>query len=77
MFDRALDAFQQAHRLNPRSASVLTGIAFTFQLQGRLEEAIEYYHRALSMQRDDVFATEILNYAVQEAAEQPVSMEEL
>jgi len=75
VYDRALDAFQQANRLNPRSGSVLAGIAFTLQLQGKLEEAIESYHRALSMQRDDMFATEMLNYAVQEAAERPVSME--
>jgi len=75
VFDRALEAFHQAHRLSPRSASVLSGIAFAMQLQGRPEEAIEYYHRALSLQRDDAFATEMLNYAVQEAAEQPFSME--
>mmetsp|Transcript_63945 Transcript_63945/g.177394 ORF Transcript_63945/g.177394 Transcript_63945/m.177394 type:complete len:559 (-) Transcript_63945:55-1731(-) len=75
VYDRALEAFRQANRLNPRSAPVLAGIAFTLQLQGRPEEAIEYYHRALSMQRDDAFATEMLNYAVQEAAEQPFSME--
>lgn len=74
-YDRALEAFRQASQLNPRSAPVLSGIAFTFQLQGKLEEAIEYYHRVLSIQRDDVFAMEMLNCAVQEAAEQPISME--
>lgn len=74
-YDRALEAFQQAHRLNPRNASVLSGMAFTLQMQGKLEEAIENYHRALSMQRDDVFATEMLNHAVQEAAEQPINMD--
>merc|ERR1719247_272048 len=74
-YDRALEAFRQAVQLNPRSAPVLSGIAFTLQLQGKLDEAIEYYHRVLSMQRDDVFANEMLNYAVQEAAEQPMSME--
>jgi len=74
-YDRALEAFRQANRLNPRSAPVLSGIAFTMQLLGRVEEAIEYYHRALSLQRDDAFATEMLNYAVQEAAEQPLGME--
>jgi len=74
-YDRALEAFRQAVQLNPRSAPVLSGIAFTLQLQGKLDEAIEYYHRVLSMQRDDVFANEMLNYAVQEAAEQPISME--
>mmetsp|Transcript_30216 Transcript_30216/g.48798 ORF Transcript_30216/g.48798 Transcript_30216/m.48798 type:complete len:576 (+) Transcript_30216:149-1876(+) len=74
-YDRALEAFRQASQLNPRSAPVLSGIAFTFQLQGKLEEAIEYYHRVLSIQRDDVFAMEMLSCAVQEAAEQPMSME--
>mmetsp|Transcript_94553 Transcript_94553/g.276308 ORF Transcript_94553/g.276308 Transcript_94553/m.276308 type:complete len:569 (-) Transcript_94553:8-1714(-) len=75
VYDRALEAFRQAHRLSPRSAPVLTGIAFTLQLMLRPEEAIEYYHRALGMQREDPFASEMLNYAVQEAAEQPFSME--
>mmetsp|Transcript_147038 Transcript_147038/g.273812 ORF Transcript_147038/g.273812 Transcript_147038/m.273812 type:complete len:563 (-) Transcript_147038:127-1815(-) len=75
VYDRALESFQQASRLSPRNASVLAGVAFTLQLQGKLDEAIEYYHRVLSIQRDDVFATEMLNYAVQEAAGQPVGME--
>lgn len=75
VYDRALAAFQQAHRLNPRSSSVLSGIAFTMQLQGRPEEAIEYYHRSLSIHRGDAFAAEMLNYAVQEAAEQPCSLQ--
>lgn len=74
-YDRALGAFRQAHRINPRSAPVLSGIAFTLQLQGKPDEAIEYYHRALSLQRDDTFAAEMLTYAVQEAAEFPVGME--
>ncbi|CAE8623242.1 unnamed protein product [Polarella glacialis] len=74
-YDRALEAFQQANRLNPRSASVLSGIAFTLQLQGKPDEAIEYYHRALSIQRDDAFASEMLSYAVQETGENDSSME--
>lgn len=74
VYDRALEYFQQAYRLSPNS-SALSGIAFTLHCTGRIEEAIEYYHRALSMQHDDVFATEILKFAVQEAAEQPMSME--
>lgn len=75
VYDRGLEAFQQASRLNPRSAPALSGVAFALQLQGRPEEAIEYYHRALSIQRDDAFSAEMLNYAVQEAAERPVDME--
>jgi len=73
-YDRALMAFQQAHRLNPRCASVLSGMAFTFQLQDRPDKAIEHYHKSLSIHRDDAFAAEMLNYAVQEASERSCSM---
>jgi len=75
VYNRALDAFQQANQLNPRNASVLSGIAFTYHLQGNLGEAIEYYHRALSLQRGDAFASDMLNFAVSEAADLPVHME--
>eukprot|EP00930_Biecheleria_cincta_P031173 TRINITY_DN21633_c0_g1_i1.p1 TRINITY_DN21633_c0_g1~~TRINITY_DN21633_c0_g1_i1.p1 ORF type:complete len:591 (+),score=131.47 TRINITY_DN21633_c0_g1_i1:75-1847(+) len=68
-YDRALEAFQQAHRLNPTSAGVLSGIAFTLHLQGKPNQAIVYYHRALSIDRSDAFASEMLSYAVQEAGE--------
>lgn len=74
-YSRAMEAFEQANRLNPRSSLVLSGIAFTHQLQGRLDDAIENYHRALALNRDDVFSSEMLNIAVQEAAELPVQME--
>jgi anaphase-promoting complex subunit 6 len=72
-FDRALEAFNQAHRLAPRNASVLAGLAHILQLQGQIEEAIEHYHRALSLNRDDVFSAEMLSYAVQEAADIPLN----
>eukprot|EP00928_Gymnodinium_smaydae_P016962 TRINITY_DN16441_c0_g1_i1.p1 TRINITY_DN16441_c0_g1~~TRINITY_DN16441_c0_g1_i1.p1 ORF type:complete len:594 (+),score=94.57 TRINITY_DN16441_c0_g1_i1:91-1872(+) len=69
VYDLALEAFQQASRLSPRSASSLSGTAFALQLLGRIDEAIEYYHQALSIQRDDAFSAEMLNYAVCEVAE--------
>ncbi|CAK0895839.1 unnamed protein product [Prorocentrum cordatum] len=69
LYGRALEAFQQANRLNPRSAPALTGIGFSLQLLERPEEAIEYYHRALALRRDDPVAAEMLGYAAQEAAE--------
>lgn len=74
-YDRALEAFKQANRLSPRCASVISGIAVCLQLQGRIDEAIEHYHRALSIQRDDVFAAEMLGFAVQELDDQISDME--
>merc|ERR1719191_1012007 len=34
VYERALEAFQQAQRLQPKSSSVLVGIAYTYQLLG-------------------------------------------
>jgi len=73
--DRALEAFQQARKLDPQNASVLSGVAVSQHLLGNLKDAIDNYHRALSLQRDDAFTAEMLNIAVQECAEQPMNME--
>ncbi|CAJ1399836.1 unnamed protein product [Effrenium voratum] len=63
----ALEAFRNAQRLDPKSSSALAGVAFALHLQGKLDEAIDFYHRALSLERNDAFCAEMLNYAVMEA----------
>jgi len=67
---RALEAFRAGLRLQPQSRGALSGVAFALQLQGKLDEAIEYYHRALRSDCNDAFCSEMLNYAVHEALEQ-------
>ena len=62
----ALEAFRRAERLEP-SGRALSGVAFALQLQGRPDEAIDYYHRALNLDRNDIFSAEMLNYAITEA----------
>ncbi|CAD7972416.1 unnamed protein product [Amoebophrya sp. A25] len=62
VFEKALSASDGA------SATAHCAVAFVRHLSGDLDSAIENYHRALSLQSDDPFAQEMLNYAVQEAA---------
>jgi len=66
--DKALEAFTKAHTFNPKSAASLAGIAFTNHLLGHIHIAIEYYHRTLGLNRDQVFASEMLNNAIKESA---------
>jgi len=69
-YDNALHAFQTSLNLSSGvSASALAGVGFTKHLLGDLDSAIESYHRALSLRPDDVFVTEMLRHAVEEAGE--------
>eukprot|EP00405_Crypthecodinium_cohnii_P056064 CAMPEP_0206613490 /NCGR_PEP_ID=MMETSP0325_2-20121206/56740_1 /ASSEMBLY_ACC=CAM_ASM_000347 /TAXON_ID=2866 /ORGANISM="Crypthecodinium cohnii, Strain Seligo" /LENGTH=570 /DNA_ID=CAMNT_0054133631 /DNA_START=46 /DNA_END=1758 /DNA_ORIENTATION=+ len=68
--DHALESFKQARKMAPQNSSALCGIAFTLQLSNKPCEAIDYYHRCLSINREDQFAIEMLNQAAQEAATQ-------
>lgn len=53
--------------LCPRRASSYASLAFTHQLLGQLDLAIEYYHRALGLRPDDAFAASMLSRALSEA----------
>jgi len=66
--ERAKRAFEQAQRQNPKSGGALVGLGFAHHVLSDLDAAIELYHRALALQRDDAFAQEMLNRAVMEAA---------
>lgn len=47
--------------------SGFAALAFTRHLMGDLDEAIDFYHQALSCKPDDPFSSEMLNKALQEA----------
>ena len=67
-FDEAINWYEQALRLAPKSASIYTALGFTYQLKGnfqsRMEKAIECYHKALSLKPNDTFAQEMLTLAL-------------
>ena len=59
--------YERAVGLCPRRASSYASLAFTHQLLGQLDLAIEYYHRALGLRPDDAFAASMLSRALSEA----------
>ena len=67
-FDAAIEWYERALGLAPKCASTHTALGFTHQLKGNFQsnmgEAIECYHRALSLKPDDTFAQEMLTLAL-------------
>jgi tetratricopeptide (TPR) repeat protein len=58
--------YERGVGLCPRRASSYAALAFTHQLLGELDVAIEYYHRALGLRPDDAFAATMLSRALSE-----------
>jgi len=53
-----------------RAFSLLCALGFTYHLTGALEEAVSYYHQALGLRPRDAFATDMLDRALGEMANQ-------
>eukprot|EP00898_Chlorokybus_atmophyticus_P002261 jgi/Chlat1/3035/Chrsp206S03287 len=64
VYGEAVLWYEKALCLSPQRGSTLAALGYTCHLQGRLADAIEYYHSALSLVRDDTFTAEMLNSAL-------------
>ncbi|XP_065073015.1 cell division cycle protein 16 homolog, partial [Ochlerotatus camptorhynchus] len=69
-YEEALEFHRRALFLKPLSASTYTAIGFVQALMGCLDEAVESFHKSLSLRRDDVFTTTILKYVIEDLAEE-------
>jgi hypothetical protein len=56
----------QALVLRPLSASTYSSIGYVHALMGDLIEAVEAFHKALGIRRDDTFSTTMLNSVVEQ-----------
>ena len=53
-FDEALDCFNTILIRNPKSVEALHNKAITLEFQGKLEEAVKVYYKALNINPNDV-----------------------
>lgn len=60
----------QALILCPQSSSTFAGIAYVHALIGNLEDSVDWFHKALSIRRDDTFSSTMLNYVIEQLCEQ-------
>ncbi len=53
---RAGDSFREAMRLQPGNAALCNSLAFSYDMQGQLDAALNFYERALALDPDNVQA---------------------
>ncbi|KAJ4980598.1 hypothetical protein NE237_031435 [Protea cynaroides] len=64
MYHKAISNYEKALALSTKSVSTYAGLAYTYHLQDNFNAAITYYHKALWLQPDDQFCTEMLTLAL-------------
>ncbi|XP_052869462.1 cell division cycle protein 16 homolog [Anopheles cruzii] len=69
-YEEALEFHRWALSLKPLSAATYTAIGFVQALMGQLYEAVDSFHKSLSLKRDDVFTTTFLKYVIEDLAEE-------
>ncbi|KAK9882233.1 hypothetical protein WA026_019747 [Henosepilachna vigintioctopunctata] len=69
-YEEALEYHHQALLLSPQNASIYSAIGFVHSLVGNAEEAVDWFHKALGLERDDTFSSTMLNYVIEQLAEE-------
>ncbi|MGH0170218.1 UNVERIFIED_CONTAM: hypothetical protein FKN15_068674 [Acipenser sinensis] len=64
-YDQALEYHRQALVLIPQHASTYSAIGYVYSLMGDFESAIDYFHTALGLRRDDTFSVTMLGHCIE------------
>ncbi|XP_011264725.2 cell division cycle protein 16 homolog [Camponotus floridanus] len=65
-YDEALEYHQQALVLDSLNPSTYSSIGFIHALMGNIQEAVDAFHRALGLRRDDTFTATMLGYVMEQ-----------
>uniref|UniRef100_A0A673KMB0 Cell division cycle protein 16 homolog n=1 Tax=Sinocyclocheilus rhinocerous TaxID=307959 RepID=A0A673KMB0_9TELE len=64
-YEQALEYHRQALVLIPQNASTYSSIGYVHSLMGDFESAIDYFHTALGLKRDDTFSVTMLGHCIE------------
>ncbi|KAJ1520995.1 hypothetical protein ONE63_004065 [Megalurothrips usitatus] len=65
-FAEALDYHQQALVLRPLNPSTFSAMGYAHAMMGNTLEAVDCFHKALGLRRDDTFSTTMLNNVIEQ-----------
>lgn len=63
--------------LKPQSGNTYTAIGFIHALLGNLDEAIEYFHKSLALNRDCIVTSTILKDCIEDLMDDPTTIDEI
>ncbi|XP_033127040.1 cell division cycle protein 16 homolog [Anneissia japonica] len=66
-YDEALGYHQRALVLSPQNPSTFASIGFVYCLQANFNTAIDYFHKALGLRRDDTFSVTMLTHVIEQS----------
>uniref|UniRef100_A0A8C3WHP0 Cell division cycle 16 n=1 Tax=Catagonus wagneri TaxID=51154 RepID=A0A8C3WHP0_9CETA len=64
-YAEALDYHRQALVLIPQNASTYSAVGYIHSLMGNFENAVDYFHTALGLRRDDTFSVTMLGHCIE------------
>lgn len=63
-YEQSLDYHRQAMVLSPQNSTTYVAIGFVYSLMFKWHEAVENFHKALGLKRDDTFTSHMINLAM-------------
>ncbi|KAH8311925.1 hypothetical protein KR044_008602 [Drosophila immigrans] len=76
-YEEALYNFQYALLLKPQSATTYTAMGFIHALLGNLDEAIEFFHKSLALNRDCIVTSTILKNCIEDLMDDNTTINEI
>ncbi|XP_013780860.1 cell division cycle protein 16 homolog isoform X1 [Limulus polyphemus] len=74
-YEEALEFHQQALVLSPQNPASFAAIGYVHSLTCHWTQAVEYFHKALGLQRDDTFSTTMLKNVIEHLMNEMVPCE--
>ncbi|KAG8201646.1 hypothetical protein JTE90_012713 [Oedothorax gibbosus] len=72
-FEEALEYHEHALILIPQNPTTFSAIGFVYSLTEQWSQAVEYFHKALGLHRDDVFSNTMLTSAIEQLVKETPS----
>ena len=65
-YSGAISNYEKCLKINPKSPSTYTSLGFTYNLIGKINKALECYHKSSFLKSDDTFTNDLIKQAMED-----------